>query len=43
VIPPKQIFISVGSGVTRERGQAPWGAGLGGAPAHFSQSFKNAF
>jgi len=24
-------------------GQAPWSAGLGGAPAHFLQSFKTAF
>jgi len=24
-------------------GHAPWGAGHGGAPAHFLQSFKNAF
>jgi len=23
-------------------GYAPWGAGFGGAPAHFLQAFKNA-
>jgi len=37
----------VSSGVARGGGSkwrhAPWGAGLGGAPAHFLQSFKNAF
>jgi len=27
----------------RKWGHAPWGANLGGAPAHFLQSFKNAF
>jgi len=27
----------------REWGHAPWSAGLGGAPVHFLQSFKNTF
>jgi len=43
-----RIFLAPGrsSGVARggdKWGHAPWGAGLGGAPPHFLQPFKNAF
>jgi len=38
-------IVDINSGVARggKWGHAPWGAGLGGASAHFLQSFKNAF
>jgi len=39
------LKLFVASGVARggKSGYAPWGAGLGGASAHFLLSFKNVF